>query len=185
MLSRVVRTSSFILALTSATALTTTSDAALTSIGTPAVSFSAVGPAGMTIVGTTPDLSVAENAGDIAVSVPLVHLTTGISLRDDHMRQKYLEVQTYPVAVLHVARSALTFPGGSATAGAATGTLTLHGVTRSLPFTYSASRGADASYSVAAKAALDMRDFNITVPSYLGVTVKPNVTLDVRFVAKE
>jgi polyisoprenoid-binding protein YceI len=161
------------------------SDAALTQSGTAAVSFSALGPAGMTINGTTPDLRVAESTGDIGITVPLARLTTGIALRDDHMRNKYLEVATYPEAVLHVARAALVFPAQAPTSSSVVGALTLHGVTRNVTIAYSAQRGADGTYSVAGKTALDMRDYNITVPSYLGVAVKPNVTLDVRFVAKE
>ncbi len=162
-----------------------TTHAALVRSGSSTVSFTAAGPAGMSIVGTTSDLAIADNGTDVAVTVPLARLTTGISLRDDHMRQKYLEVPTYPVAVLHVARSSLTFPPQGAASGSATGTLTLHGVTRPLAFSYTAERGGDGSYSVRSSAALDMRDYGIAVPSYLGVTVKPNVTLDVRFVAKD
>lgn len=161
------------------------SDAAFTRNGDATVSFAATGPAGMAINGTTSELSVVEAAGDVAVTVPLAHLTTGISLRDEHMRTKYLEVPTYPQAVLHVARAALALPKEAPAASSFVGALTLHGVTRNVTVSCTARRLTDGLYAVAATTALDMRDFNIAVPSYLGVAVKPNVTLDVRFVAKD
>ena len=42
-------------------------------------------------------------------------LDTGIDLRNKHMREKYLEVQKYPNAVLTVDRSTLHFPDDVAT----------------------------------------------------------------------
>src|SRR5579863_3203967 len=74
------------------------------------VSFAASGPAGMSIEGTTSELTVADQGDNIVITVPLANLTTGISLRDRHMRDKYLEVQKFPTATLTVARSALKLP---------------------------------------------------------------------------
>jgi polyisoprenoid-binding protein YceI len=188
MKSRARSTGAFITSVTcvlATLAAAASSDAALIRSGNATASFVALGPAGMTINGTTPDLRVTEATGDIASVVPLANLTTGISLRDEHMRTKYLEVPTYPEAILHVARSALVFPTQAPTSSSVVGALTLHGVTRDVTVAYSARRAADGSVTVAGTTALDMRDYKITVPSYLGVAVKPNVTLDVRFVAKE
>ena len=71
--------------------------AALSAATDSRVSFGASGPAGMKIEGTTADLSVADDGANVVTTVPLANLTTGIGLRDHHMKEKYLEVPKYPV----------------------------------------------------------------------------------------
>ena len=91
-------------------------EAKITRTGTPSVSFHASGPAGMKIVGTTGDLDVDDQGAKVVIRVPLRNLSTGISLRDDHMRNKYLQVGSYPNAELTVDRSTLHFPNGDGSA---------------------------------------------------------------------
>src|SRR6266550_946855 len=55
------------------------------------VSFTAVGPAGLKIVGSGNDLKVNDDGSTVKVTVPLRGMKTGISLRDQHMHEKYLE----------------------------------------------------------------------------------------------
>src|SRR5208283_6245359 len=55
------------------------------------VGFVASGPAGMKIEGTTSDLDLADQGETIVITVPLANLSTGIGLRDRHMKEKYLE----------------------------------------------------------------------------------------------
>jgi polyisoprenoid-binding protein YceI len=145
------------------------------------VAFAATGPAGMKIEGTTSDLKVTEANGNLVVDVSLTNLATGIALRDQHMKDKYLEVGKYPQATLTVARSALRVPasGGQLTVDAP-GTLKLHGQVRSVTVHYDAA--ADATgVAVHGKFHVRMDDFGITVPSYLGVTVKPDVDVTASF----
>jgi polyisoprenoid-binding protein YceI len=145
------------------------------------VTFVASGPAGMKIEGTTTELNVADANGSVVITVPLGNLTTGISLRDRHMKEKYLEVSKYPSAVLTVARTALKLPdtGGKAEADVA-GTLALHGQTRPVSVHYQAK--ADGSAFLAnGKVHINMNDFGISVPVYLGVTVKPDVDVVASF----
>jgi polyisoprenoid-binding protein YceI len=147
-------------------------------LATPAdslVSFQASGPAGLTIVGQTPDLTVADDGANVIVTVPLANLSTGIGLRDHHMREKYLEVPKFPAATLTIARSALKFPaaGGQAAADVP-GTLQLHGQTRPVTVHYDA-KGDGANVGAKGTFRINMNDFGITVPTYLGVTVKPDV----------
>jgi len=155
--------------------------ATLTRTGAPSVSFTASGPGGLNIVGKTADLTVLESNGELAVRVRLSGLETGIALRDKHMKEKYLEVQKYPDAELSVPRSALRFPEANGSVqGNATGTLHLHGKSKSVPFNYQVKHeGSD--YQVVSDLHLNMRDFDIAIPSYLGVTVKPDVTVKVSF----
>src|SRR5580698_6245660 len=87
------------------TAATTAAEATLSSPTDAHVVFDAAGPAGLKIEGTTSDLNVAEDSGNVVITVPLANLTTGISLRDHHMRDKYLEVPKFPAAVLTIPRA--------------------------------------------------------------------------------
>jgi polyisoprenoid-binding protein YceI len=161
-------------------AVTAPSHAAVSSASQSTVSFKAIGT-GMTIEGTSSALSVVEQSGAVILSVPRANLTTGISLRDSHMKNKYLEVEKYPSAVLTVARAALTLPApGAQGSGDAAGTVQIHGQTR--PCTVHYDVAADkAGYAVKGKLRVNMNDFGITVPSYLGVTVKPDVDIAASF----
>jgi polyisoprenoid-binding protein YceI len=155
--------------------------AALSSATDSHVTFDALGPAGFKIQGTTTDLSVSEADGNVIVSVPLANLTTGISLRDHHMKEKYLEVPKFPAAVLTVAKSALKLPsaGGQVDADVP-GSLALHGQTHPVSVHYSA-KGDGTTNSAQGKFHLNMTEFGIVVPSYLGVTVKPDVDVSASF----
>jgi len=75
---------------------TATADANLAKHGDSNVTFTAIGPAGLRIVGKTADLNVVDDGQHVSVTVPLAKLDTGISLRDTHMRDKYLEVGNVP-----------------------------------------------------------------------------------------
>ena len=174
-----------ILVLLSACALCVTVDAgaALTRTGTPDVQFTATGPAGLKIVGTTHELDVRDDGTLVVVAVPLANLDTGISLRNRHMREKYLEVDKYPRAELTVARGVLQVPGagaGTSTAGEADGTMVIHGVSKPVHFSYRAKRDG-ASLKVNGAVHLNINDYGIAVPSYLGVTVKPEIDVDLSF----
>ncbi len=146
----------------------------------PVVSFTAVGPAGMKIQGTTPELDVAEEGDRVVISVRLDHLQTGIGLRDRHMKEKYLEVGQFPSARLSIQRSALKIGDGPSSGADVPATLTLHGKTRPVSVHYDAKKSG-AEISVSGGFSVKMTDFGIAVPSYLGVTVKPDVDVTARF----
>jgi polyisoprenoid-binding protein YceI len=137
----------------------------------------------MKIVGTTSELATTDDGQTITVTVALAHLTTGIELRDKHMRERYLEVQAYPTTTLTIPRASLSIPAPGATqTGDPPATVTLHGQTRPASFHYSATNEGG-NLRVDATLHLNMRDFGVTVPTYLGVTVKPDVDIDVHFTA--
>jgi polyisoprenoid-binding protein YceI len=147
------------------------------------VAFTVTGPGGLKINGTTSELAVADDGQNVTVTVTLTRLTTGIDLRDRHMRDKYLETQTYPTTTLVVPRAALQIPGpGASQTSDAQGTLTLHGQTRPSSLHYAATNRAG-TYRVDGNVRLNMNDFGVVVPSYLGVTVKPDVDVEVHFQA--
>ncbi len=175
----------FVFAALVASTFALTADAKLARTGTPQVAFHASGPAGMKIVGTTSDLDVDDQGSKIVVRVPLKNLTTGIALRDDHMRNKYLQVGTYPNAELTVDRGTLRLPAGDGnTSGDASGTMAIHGKTKNVTFHYTVARSAGTLH-VGGTTKIDIKDYGIDVPSYLGVTVKPDVDVEVQFNATE
>jgi polyisoprenoid-binding protein YceI len=147
--------------------------------------FVAEGPAGLRIEGKTSDVRVSESQGQVHVSVGLANLDTGIALRNRHMREKYLEVQKYPSADLLVSRAALSLPqDGADVSGTANGTMMIHGQSKPVSFTYRARRDHQA-YDVTGNVHINVKDYGISVPSYLGITVKPDVEVAVRYVAND
>ena len=159
--------------------------AALTRTGAPSVEFTALGPAGLKIVGVTHDLDLRDDGANVVVSVPLANLDTGISLRNKHMREKYLEVDKYPRAELTVARADVRVPvAGTDTDGDAPATMSIHGVSRAVRFSYRARREGNGIH-VTGSVHVNVKDHGIAIPSYLGVTVKPDVDVSVTFDASE
>jgi polyisoprenoid-binding protein YceI len=145
------------------------------------VSFTCSGPGGLRIEGTGSELLAEDRGGALVVTVPLANVSTGMSLRDSHMHQKYLESGKYPNAELLVPRTGLKFPanGGSVEA-TAPGTMTIHGTSRPVSFHYTAVRRG-AAYDVQGDVHVNMNDYGIVTPSYLGITVKPPVDVTVTF----
>jgi polyisoprenoid-binding protein YceI len=145
------------------------------------VSFQASGPAGMAIEGITQDLTLVDQGDNIVITVALANLTTGIGLRDKHMKEKYLEVQKYPSAILTVARGALKVPSTADKVEAdVPGLLNIHGQTRPVVVHYESKKDG-ANLLTRGKFRINMRDFGVAVPSYLGVTVKPEVDVSANF----
>jgi len=103
-------------------------------------------------------------------SVEMDKFKTGQDLRDDHMKNKYLEVKKYPTAtfVLDPVKSGKSFD--------VKGKLTLHGVTKDITgqATMKKQGGSDV---VTVTTTIKLTDFKIDVPSWLGVTVAENVKI--------
>jgi polyisoprenoid-binding protein YceI len=161
--------------LASATAL-----AAFSHTGAAEVSFTAAGPAGLRIVGTTKQLTVKDDGSQVVVTVPLKDLDTKIDLRNKHMREKYLEVAKYPDAVLSVPRASLKLPEGGDVSATAGGTMTLHGQSKPVTFTYKATKQAN-KLAVTGTVRLNIKEFGISEPSFMGATVKPDVDVAASF----
>ena len=151
------------------------------SVGSASATFDAAGPGGLNIRGKTSDLTASEASGKVKVVVALGKLDTGINLRDQHMRNNYLEVGKYPNATVEVKRDELKFPSKKAdSSGHVPGSMTLHGVTKPVTLDYSARLRGD-KVAVDGSTTIDMRDYGINVPRYLGVGVDPNVSINVSF----
>jgi polyisoprenoid-binding protein YceI len=123
------------------------------------------------------------SALDGSLAVDLRTLDTGISLRNDHLREGYLEVDKgagFDKAVL----SEITLTGLNAEAldgkGTFSGSLTLHGVKKTVSGPAEVRRAA-AGTRVKASFPVNLPDYNIAEPRYLGVGVKNTVQVDVTF----
>jgi polyisoprenoid-binding protein YceI len=149
--------------------------------GEPTAGFRGRGPGGFGLEGTTHQLRVEDDGTTLKVIVPLSGLQTGISLRDRHMREKYLEVQKYPDAVLALPWSAVKLPeDGRSLDGTAPGTMTLHGKSHDVQVRYRLARSGT-NYQVSGNVAHDLRDYGIETPSYFGVTVQPDIETSASF----
>lgn len=158
-------------------------DAALTKGGDASVKFHATATGGMKIDGTTPDLTVKDDGKVVRISVPLEHLTTGMSLRDKHMKEA-LQVDKFPNASFAVLRTDLTFPDkGKSVTAEVPGTLNVHGVGKSSKIKYTATFDGD-KYTITTSFKVDMGKHDIERPKYAGLTVNNDVDVDASFSLK-
>jgi polyisoprenoid-binding protein YceI len=158
--------------------------AKLQKTGTSTTTFKASGPAGLNIAGTTADMTVADDGTTITITVPLANLRTGVELRDKHTKDA-VEADKYPTVTLKVARSALKFPAaGAESSGDAKGSLTLHGQTKDVTLHYSA-KSNGSTLDITGSTRVNVDDFGVKRPSYLGVTVKPDVDINTAFQAND
>jgi len=172
------------LVLLTGLALSTPAWAGMTLSGTPKLAFFAQGSPGfLDIEGVTNTVQVADDGTSMTFTVPMSTVSTGIGLRDDHMKNEFVEVAKFPNAVLSIKDADISWPVnvGDATKGTAAATFTIHGVTNTTQVAYTAKKS-KTGYRVTASFPFDIGQHGIRVPSYLGVTVAPamraEVTLD-------
>jgi len=124
-------------------------------------------------VGTAPDTS-QPLGGDLAVD--LQTLETGIGLRDDHLRKKYLEVERGPAYThAHLKNIRVEKLAGKTPFHAV---LTLHGQTKEITGTADIKPEGD-GYRLNASFPVRVSEFGIPEPTYLGVGVKDEVVVRV------
>lgn len=122
-------------------------------------------------------ITITDGAATGEFTFELASLDTGIDLRNDHMKNKYLEIGKFPLARLAIDR--LTISDGELKNGFKkefTGKLTLHGVSKDLKGTLSFDGGKSAA---SATFEILVSDFKIDIPAYMGVTVSEKVAIEV------
>lgn len=151
------------------------------------VSFEAIGrPSMLTIRGKSDKplhgaLSVDGRKVSGTCSFDMETLTTGMSLRDDHMKHKYLESQKYPQASLTITK--LNLSGAlSGDKLPFEGELELHGEKKSVQgtATFTPQGGSE---EVALHWELQLGDYGISQPKFSGITIGKTVTVDVALTA--
>ena len=122
-------------------------------------------------------------AFDGSLVVDLRTLDSGIDLRNEHLRTTYLEVDRGPdynkatVSAIDLKGLNRDAPDGK---GSFTGSLTLHGTTKAVSGAVDVRR-AGAGLQVKASFPVNLSDFSIREPRYLGIGVKNTVQVQVTF----
>jgi polyisoprenoid-binding protein YceI len=151
----------------------------LTAVGDTNVKFEAIGPGGLKINGASGGIKVSEQDGKVKIIAPTTQFQTGIGLRDRHLRD-HLEAEKHPEATLVVERSAVKLPDSGTSSGVVTGQFTLHGVTKPAKVAYHVTRKGD-DYAVQGDFTVDIQEFQIKKPCYLGVCVQNEVKVSAEF----
>jgi polyisoprenoid-binding protein YceI len=179
-----------VFAVGNAAAPAKTATVALTNApGSGAVEFLAVGkPSALKIHGTAggPDAKLNLDGSQLKGSVEfdMDKLDTGIALRTQHMKEKYLQVKEYPKSKLTLTEAPVDtdFAKSLSNSGEKPfkGTLAMHGKEKEVAGTYTAQNGV-----VKAKFPLTLSDYGIDVPKYLGITVADSVDVNVEVPLKK
>jgi len=149
------------------------------------VEFEAIGRPSMIKIkgqgaGVSSSLEIANNKLNGEIKFNLKSLKTGIDLRDEHMLNKYLQVGQFPEAKLTLSSFPLpqnwSLKNPIVNQAPFKAKLTLHGIEREILGLYSIE-----SADLAAKASFEIKitDYNIELPSYLGVKVTDLVKVKV------
>lgn len=102
-------------------------------------------------------------------------LDTGIELRNEHMKDKYLELARFPQAVLTVKQATVV---GDGTEEIIKGTLELHGKTGEVEIRAKIKKDGEQAH-VDAEFEIKLTDYGIEIPSYKGITVAERVAIRV------
>jgi len=122
-------------------------------------------------------------AFDGSLAVDLRTLDTGIGLRNEHLRENYLEVDKGPgfdTATLSEIDLKGFSPDAPEGKGSFAGLLTVHGVTKTVTGAVDVRR-VGAGLRVTASFPVNLPDYSIRKPRYLGVGVKDVVQVEVAF----
>ncbi len=115
------------------------------------------------------------------IEVDLRPIDTGISLRNEHMHEKYLESQKFPKAILRLQRVA--FDSGSAGECKFAGELEIKGVSKGVQGECNIAGQGTADVKVTASMTAVIADYPVGVPSHLGITVANTVDITVDLLA--
>lgn len=132
-------------------------------------------------------LQIQDQAVNGNVKYKLDALDTGIDLRDRHMKEKYLETQKFPEASLVLTK--LQLPAGFASGNVAAENLpfeaeqTLHGTKKTIKGKVAMKREKE-NVQMNFEYPLQVRDFGIETPSYLGIKVTDEVSVFVHLKGK-
>lgn len=114
------------------------------------------------------------------IEIDLTKLDTGMSLRNSHMKDKYLEVKTYPKAKLIIDNYKLppawNIENPEVKSQKLNAMIEIHGKIKPVEVTYSVA----SNKKVNAEFQITISDFGIEIPSFMGVTVADVVTVKIQ-----
>ncbi len=110
-------------------------------------------------------------------------LDTGISLRNRHLKEKYLEIEKFPKAELSLTKidhleKILSSDRADIDGVPFSGILSLHGIDKPISGTADIEKE-NQTLSVKAAFGIKIRDFNIGIPSFAGITVADDIHIEV------
>ncbi len=121
-------------------------------------------------------LVVKDNKLTGTATCQLDGFDTGIGLRNEHMKEKYLQTPKFPTAKVEI--EPVTLPAEVAKGESATfpfkGNLTLHGETKPIEGTIVA-KGSDLTFEFP----LTLANHGVETPNYLGIRVDKSITVTV------
>lgn len=123
----------------------------------------------------------------IQASLPVKSISTGMGLRDEHMR-KYIFTQpdgSVPDLQFKAANLGCAVQAGRETPCAIKGTLTIRGVEKPFAITLKVKEEAGATFKAAGSAAVKLSDYGIERPSQLGVQAADEVKLSFQFTGRQ
>jgi polyisoprenoid-binding protein YceI len=159
----------------------------------PELQFIAIGkPAMLKIKGKSEDLKgkikIDDKQWSANLLVNLSSLTTGIDVRDKHMKEKYLEVAKFPTAELTINNMKLIDSiekiKNNQSDQEFKGELDLHGVKKPVSGFYSI-ESVDNKVKIVAKFTMNLSDFKIDIPTYIGIKVADKVDIETKFDLKK
>jgi len=127
--------------------------------------------------GASGKLDVEDNKASGVLSLNLSSFKTGISLRDSHMKDNYLEVAKYPTAVLTL--KDVVLPKNLKGRAKFKGSLNLHNVDKPVEGNLVFKGTKKGVNKVKAEFEIKISDFAIAIPSFKGVTVAEDVKISV------
>lgn len=152
--------------------------------GEPSATFLATGPAGFKIEGGTKKIDVKDDGKTLTFAINLNDLDTGIGLRNRHMLED-IEAAKYPNASLTVPLDQVKVPeDGKAVEAELKGTWSMHDKAKEVPFKYKASCKGGVC-DVEGELTLGLKDYDIKIRSYMGITVKNDVPVKAKFQIKK
>lgn len=155
------------------------------------IEFKAVGmPSSLKIVGVSNQLDggliFQDGLLSGEASLKLETLETGIKLRDEHMKNKYLQIGQYPFAKLKLKQLELkrgVVSEISLKEIPFEGELELHGITKPMNGLLSL-RGDKGKLSVVAAFKIKSDDFQIDTPKFAGITLASDIDLKIEATAQ-
>ena len=133
--------------------------------------------------GLTGELDPGNTGAPGVFTFAMKNLGTGIELRDEHMKEKYLEVGKHPKAIFELVEIKLPnpLPAGDFEKDAPfKGKLTVKGVTKEVSGVAKLKKeGSNLTGNV--EFATTVKSFNIELPSFAGITMADEVNVQVEF----
>lgn len=157
------------------------------------VEFTAIGkPSLLKINGTGGKIKGRASFTDLLVSadfiVPLDTIVTGVSLRDKHMKEKYLEIEKFPEATLKITdlkmEKDFLKDKGTQKNMSFKGKLKIHGTESDIEGTADI-ESEEKVISIHAKTKTNITAHKINLPSYLGIKVADEVEIKADFKIKK